>query len=146
VAQTSVHVRSVHDARFSLGWAGKHALTIDRPEQESGSGLGFSGAELLLLAVGACYANDLQQAAADRGIELHGVWVVCECDWAGEPQRAENLSLSVRVEAQAPEQEILALVEQVDRSSRVHNTLRLGIEVPDAECEVVSVEIESEQP
>jgi putative redox protein len=141
--QTTVHVRTVHDASFSVGWAGKHSLTIDRPEQESGSGYGFSGADLLLMALGACYMNDLQQEAERRGIELLGARAVCECDWGGEPVRAQNVQMSVRIEAQAAEDTILELAESVDRRSRVHNTLRYEVEIPAAECEVVSVELET---
>ncbi|MGD0166130.1 MAG: OsmC family protein [Gaiellaceae bacterium] len=144
MAQTTVHVRSVHDATFSVGWAGKHSLTIDRPEQEAGCGYGFSGADLLLMALGACYANDLQREAEARGIELHGVRVVCECDWGGEPPQAQNIRLSARIEAQAGEDEILELAEYVDGHSSVHSTLRRGVDVPVAECEIVSIEIEKE--
>jgi len=70
MAQTTVHVRSVHDAAFAVGWAGKHSLTIDRPEQEAGYGYGFSGGDLLLMAIGACFVNDLQQEAERRGVAL----------------------------------------------------------------------------
>ena len=145
MAQTTVHVRTVHDANFSVGWAGKHSLTIDRPEQEAGSGFGFSGADLLLLAIGACYANDLQCEAEKRGIELHGLRVVCDCDWGGEPLRAQNIRLGVRIEAQAEEDDILELAESIEQRGRVHNTLRLGVEIPPAECEIVSVEVEKER-
>ena len=144
MAQTTVHIRSVHDANFSVGWAGKHSLTIDRPEHEAGSGFGFTGADLLLMAIGACYANDLQCEAERRGIDLHGIRVVCDCDWAGEPARAQNIRLAVRIEAAANEAEILELAESIDQQSRVHNTLRFGAEIPAAECEVVPVEIEKE--
>jgi uncharacterized OsmC-like protein len=146
MAQTTVHIRSVHSANFSVGWAGKHSLTIDRPEYEGGSGFGFSGADLLLMAIGACYANDLQREAERRGIVLHGMRVVCECDWGGEPPRAQDIRLSVRIEAAADEDEILELAESIDQQSRVHNTLRLGVEIPAAECEVVPIEIEKEGP
>jgi uncharacterized OsmC-like protein len=144
VAETTVHVRSAHDASFSVGWAGKHSLTIDRPEHEAGSGVGFSARELLLLALGACYANDLQQEATARSIQLHGVRIVVDCDWGDEPVRARNVLLSARVEAQASEKEILDLVGHIDRSGQVLNSLRLGTEVTLAECEAVEVEIEPE--
>jgi uncharacterized OsmC-like protein len=146
MAQTTVHVRSVHDASFSVGWAGKHSLTIDRPEHEAGCGYGFSGADLLLMALSACYVNDLQQEAEKRGISLLGARVVCECDWGGEPVRAQNVKLSVRIEAEADEDEILEMAELIDQQSRVHNTLRLGVDIPTSECEVVSVEVEAERP
>ena len=146
MAQTTVHVRSVHDAAFAVGWAGKHSLTIDRPEQEAGYGYGFSGGDLLLMAIGACFVNDLQQEDERRGVALLGARVVCECDWGGEPVRAQNIKLSVRIEAAADEDAILELAEAVDRQGRVHNTLRHGVEVPASECEVVSVEVEAEKP
>jgi uncharacterized OsmC-like protein len=144
MAETTVHIRTVHDANFSVGWAGKHSLTIDRPEHEAGSGFGFSGADLLLLAIGACYANDLQREAEQRGILLHGLRIVCESDWGDDPVRARSIRLGVRIEAQASEDEILELAESIDQRSRVHNTLRFGVEIPAAECEIVSVEVEKE--
>ncbi len=52
VAQTSVRVRTVQDACVAVGWSGHRTLTIDRPEQAGGMGLGFNGGELLLLAIG----------------------------------------------------------------------------------------------
>jgi uncharacterized OsmC-like protein len=144
MAETTVHIRTVHDANFSVGWAGKHSLTIDRPEQEAGSGYGFSGADLLLMALGACYVNDLQREAERRGIQLHGVRVMCDCNWGGDPPSARDINMSVRIEAQADEDEILDLAESIDQHSRVHNTLRHGVEIPAAECEVVSIEVEAE--
>ncbi len=48
MAQTSVRVRTVQDACVAVGWAGHRTLTVDRPEQAGGMGLGFNGGELLL--------------------------------------------------------------------------------------------------
>src|SRR5260370_42530083 len=58
MAQTSARVRTVQDACVAVGWTGHRTLTIDRPEQAGGMGLGFSGGELLLLAIGGCYFKD----------------------------------------------------------------------------------------
>ena len=52
MAQTSVRVRTVQGACVAVGWAGHRTLTVDRPEQAGGMGLGFNGGELLLLAIG----------------------------------------------------------------------------------------------
>ena len=43
MAQTIVRVRTVQDACVAVGWTGPRRLTIDRPEQAGGMGLGFSG-------------------------------------------------------------------------------------------------------
>jgi hypothetical protein len=47
MAQTSVRVRTVADACVAVGWTGHRTLTVDRPEQAGGMGLGFSGGEIL---------------------------------------------------------------------------------------------------
>jgi hypothetical protein len=41
MAPTTVHVRTVHEAPTAVGWAGHRTLTIDRPEQAGGMGLGL---------------------------------------------------------------------------------------------------------
>ncbi len=43
MAQTSVRVRTVQDACIAVGWTGHRTLTVDRPEQAGGMGLGFNG-------------------------------------------------------------------------------------------------------
>jgi uncharacterized OsmC-like protein len=67
MAQTSVRVRTVQDACVAVGWTGHRTLTVDRPEQAGGMGLGFSGGELLLLAIGGCYCNDLFPRGSEAG-------------------------------------------------------------------------------
>ena len=61
-------------------------------------GLGFSGGELLLLAIGACYTNDIFREATRRGVTVKNVQVDVEGDWGGEPVRAQNVTFSARVE------------------------------------------------
>ena len=142
----SVHVRSAHEGSFSVGWSGRQSLVIDRSPEDGGGGLGFNGGQLLLLAIGACYANDLFREAEQRGLELLGVRVVAECDWEGEPPRANNVRVSTRVEAAAPEDEIMELIRHVDEIAEVHNSLRAGTAVELAEAEVISMQVEARSP
>jgi uncharacterized OsmC-like protein len=143
MAQTSVHIRTAHDASFAIGWAGKHALAIDRPESEGGSGFGFSGGDLLLLAVGAGYANALQREAAERGITIFGLRVVVEGDWGGEPRRAQNVRVCARVEADADEEQLLALLEHAHEISEVKSSLAHGTDLELADIEGVCLEVET---
>jgi uncharacterized OsmC-like protein len=143
VAQTTIHVRSAHEGTFSVGWSERHSLVIDRSPDDGGQGVGFNGGQLLLLALGSCYANDIFREADKRDVEVLGVRVVVECDWAGEPTRAENVRFSTRVEAAADEEEILDLIRHVDEIAEIHNTLRQGIDVELAEAEAVSVQVEA---
>jgi len=91
MAQTSVRVRTVHDACVAVRWAGQRTLTEDRPEQAGGMGLGFSGGELLLLAIGGCYCNDIFREAAKLGIVITSVQVDVRADWGGDPSRAQEV-------------------------------------------------------
>jgi uncharacterized OsmC-like protein len=139
----SVHVRSAHEGNFSVGWTGQHSLVIDRPPSEGGQGMGFDGRQLLLLALGACYTNNLFREAAKRELDVVGIRVIVECDWTDEPVRAQNIQFSTRVEADASEDEIMDLIQQVDQIAEVHNTLRAGTHVQLIEAEAVSVQVEA---
>lgn len=129
MAQTTVCVRTVHDACVAVGWAGHRTVTIDRPEEAGGMGLGFSGGELLFLALGACYTNDIFREAMKRGLHIKNVQVDVAGDWGGEPVRAQGVTFTARVEADAPEEAILDLIRHTDQVAEIHNSLRLGTPV-----------------
>jgi putative redox protein len=133
----TVHSKTVHDAPVAVGWAGERTLTIDRPKEGGGMGLGFNGGQLLFLAIAACYSNDIWREAAKMGIEVKSVDVDVEGEF-GESGRAQNVTFSVRVEADASEDEIRKLVEHTDRVAEIHNSLRMGTEVRLAGVEAVT--------
>lgn len=138
MAQTSIHVRTVNGASAAVGWSGPRTVTIDRPETAGGLGIGFNGGELLLLAIGACYTNDLYREAARRNLTLSSVSVDVEGNWGGTPVRAQNVSFSVKVEANASEDEILALIKHTDEMAEIHNSLRMGTKVTLGKVEAIS--------
>ena len=140
MAQTSVRVRTVQDACVAVGWTGHRTLTVDRPEQAGGMGLGFNGGELLLLAIGGCYCNDLFREATKLGMVIKSVQVDVQADWGGDPVRAQNVTYSTRIEAEASEAAILALIEQTDRVAEIPNSLRLGTPVMLTEVQAIPVE------
>jgi putative redox protein len=143
MSRMSVHVRSAHEGSFSVGWSGQHSLVIDRGPGDGGQGMGFNGGQLMLLALGACYANDVYREADKRGLEVHGVRVVVECDWAGDPPSAQGIRYSTRVEASADEDEIMELIRYVDEIAEVHNTLRTASAIELADAEAVSLQVET---
>src|SRR5947209_18353300 len=98
MAQTSVRVRTVQDACVAVGWTGHRTLTVDRPEQGGGMGLGFNGGELLLLAIGGCYCNDIFRDAAKLGMGIKSVQVDVEARWGGERVCARHRTYRSRVE------------------------------------------------
>ena len=61
MVQSVVELRNVQGTEAAMGWAGSHTMVVDRPEGTAGGlGLGFNGGQLLALAIGGCYCNDLE--------------------------------------------------------------------------------------
>jgi len=126
---TSVEIRTLSGSSLAVGSSGPRTVTIDRAKEAGGLGLGFNGGELLLLAIGGCYSNDIFREAAKRGVAVKSVQVTVKADWAGEPTRAQNVSFDVVVEADAAEAEIFELIRHTDRVAEIPNSLRFGTEV-----------------
>lgn len=129
MTQTTTHIRTVQNSCVAVGWARQRTLTIDRDTLAGGMGLGFNGGELLLLAIGGCYCNNLFREAARRSIEITSVQVDVEADWGGDPVRAQHITLTPHIEAKANTAEILDLITATDRVAEIPNSLRLGTSV-----------------
>ena len=95
----TVEIRSVDGTGAALGWAGSHTVVIDRPQGRAGGmGLGFNGAELLGLAIGGCFANDLRYVAAQTGARIRSIKISVDVDLDGEPILATGATLRAAVE------------------------------------------------
>ena len=124
-----VEVRNVDGAVTALGAAGPFTLVVDRPAEGGGGGRGFSGGQLLHLAVAGCVSNDLFREAAARGITLSRVVVTVDGDFGGQPAVSSGVSYSVEVAGEAPETDLAALVTHVDEIAEIPNSLRRGTPV-----------------
>ena len=87
----------------------------------------------------------------------HCKWM-CKPDWGGEPVRAPNVTYSTRIEAEASEADILALIEHTDRvaessqfvevrdaSDARRGTGHFGLKVKDSNENANGVRISSKQ-
>jgi uncharacterized OsmC-like protein len=88
-------------------------------------GLGYSGSELLFLATGTCYCNDIYREAARRNIKVKSFYIDVEGDWSGESIRAQNSTFTAKVEVEASEKEIRDLITYTEQVVEVHNSLRM---------------------
>ncbi|MDQ7248172.1 OsmC family protein [Dongia sedimenti] len=125
----TVELRNIAGTEAALGWAGAHTLVVDRAEGKAGGqGLGFNGGQLLALAIGGCFCNDLRYVAHARGITLRGIAVKVTLELAGEPLLATAATMSV--ECDLPEGAARnALIAEAERISTVSNSLRAGLPV-----------------
>jgi organic hydroperoxide reductase OsmC/OhrA len=129
MAQMTVELRNIAGTEAALGWAGAHTLVVDRPEGKAGGhGLGFNGGQLLALAIGGCFCNDLRYVAHARGIALGGIEVKVTLDLAGEPLLATGATIFVECDL-ADGADAGALIAEAERISTVSNSLKAGVPV-----------------
>ncbi|MFN8527431.1 MAG: OsmC family protein [Anaerolineae bacterium] len=114
-----------------------HTITIE--PKASGYGSSANGGELLFLALATCFCNDLYREAAKKGIAVKGVEVTVSGEFGDAPgSAAQNITYAVRVEAEAPEADIAALIQHTDTVTEIQNTLRQGAAVTLGSVTVIS--------
>lgn len=122
-----VETSTVDGGPTALGRAGSFTLVSDRPSSVGGGGLGFSGGQLLNLAIAACISNDLYPTT--RGISLSRVHVTVDADYRGDPAVSTPIEYEVEVDGDATEEALDQLVAHVDAIAEIPNSLRSGTEV-----------------
>lgn len=129
MGRTTIEYRILPGTRAAIGIAGTHSVIADRPQATfGGMGLGFNGGELLALAIGGCFCNDMQALADEMGIAIADLVVNVSIDFAGQPSRARDARMSVEcsLEDGADPSE---LIERAKRITTIGNSLRSGFEV-----------------
>ena len=125
----TVHISALSDGHTFTGGVNGRSLAIDRCSNGGRSGDGATSGELLCLAVGAGYADELLLEAERRGIRVDRAHVTVEAETQSGGRRTSDLAVSVRVETSADEPAIMELIEHTDRVSDVLKSLRLGTPV-----------------
>ena len=129
MATVTAQYRLVQGTLASVGHSGNHALIADRPEGKAGGqGLGFNGAQLLALALGGCFSNDVQYTADEMGLRVADLQVDVDLDLAGEPLVATRAEMRVVCSLENGA-DPSALLERASARCTVANSLRAGLEV-----------------
>jgi organic hydroperoxide reductase OsmC/OhrA len=126
----TVQLRSIPDTGAAVGWAGAHTIVVDRPDGKAGGkGLGFNGGQLLGLAIGGCFCNDLQYVAHDMGIRLASIQVDVTLTLEGSPLLATHAMMRVDVTTVDKGADVDALIMRAQETSTVSNSVKRGISV-----------------
>lgn len=126
---SAVELRNIAGTEAALGWAGGHTVVVDRPDGKAGGrGLGFNGAQLLGLAIGGCYCNDLRYIAHDLGFEIGAISVRVTLDLEGSPLIVTKADIAVEIEV-PDDGDPSSLIEKAWEISTVANSLKIGIPV-----------------
>jgi organic hydroperoxide reductase OsmC/OhrA len=129
MASMSVSLRNVPGTKAAMGWAGGHTLVIDRPEGRAGGmGLGFNGGQMIALAIGGCFCNDLRYVADAMGVELETIEVDVAIELDGKPLLVTSATMSVRITA-GEGVEIAEVIRRAEADSTVSNSVRAGFPV-----------------
>lgn len=125
----SVELRNIPGTQAALGWAGGHTLVVDRPQGKAGGmGLGFNGAQMLALALGGCFCNDLRYVAEAIGVSLGSIEVSVSLTLAGEPMVASEATMTVRCETRDGS-DPAPIIARASEGCMVGNSLRRGLPV-----------------
>jgi organic hydroperoxide reductase OsmC/OhrA len=126
----TVQLRSIPDTDAAVGWAGAHTIVVDRPEgRAGGNGLGFNGGQLLGLAIGGCFCNDLHYVAHEMGIRLDSIAVDVTVAFEGNPPLATQATMNVEVRAVDKGADLDAVIRRARQVSAVSNSIKRGIPV-----------------
>jgi organic hydroperoxide reductase OsmC/OhrA len=125
----TMQLRSVPDTQAAIGWAEGHAIVVDRPEGKAGGmGLGFNGGQLLGLAIGGCFCNDLHYVADAMGIHLASIEVDVTVDFEGSPLLVTQAMMRVAVTADN-DADVDEVIRRAKEISSVSNSVRRGLPI-----------------
>lgn len=126
MSSTTVEYRLLPGTRAAVGLAGAHHVIADRPEGKAGGmGLGFNGGELLALAIGGCFCNDLQALADDGGVTISDLRISVTLEFGETPSRTVGARMSVDCTLQDGS-DPSALIERARKLTNIGNSVRAG--------------------
>jgi len=127
--QVDVKLRNLPGTEAAVGWAGGHTIVADRPDGKAGGrGLGFNGAQLLALALGGCFCNDLRYSAETLGVAVGEISVEVSLHLDGSPPLATAASLTVNC-TMADGSDPAPVIALAKTTCMVSNSLMRGIPV-----------------
>ena len=126
----SVQLRSIAETQAAVGWADGHTIVVDRPDGKAGGmGLGLNGGQLLGLAIGGCFCNDLHYVAYDMGVRLASIAVDVSVTFEGSPLLATQAKMRVAVTAVDKGGDVDAVIARARDISAVSNSIARGFPV-----------------
>jgi organic hydroperoxide reductase OsmC/OhrA len=126
MSTTTIEYRMLPGTRAAVGRAGIHSVVADRLEGKAGGmGLGFNGGELLALAIGGCFCNDLQALADEAEAEIADLSIAVTLEFAGTPSRTVGARMDVDCSL-ADGSDPHELIERAKRLTNIGNSVRSG--------------------
>jgi organic hydroperoxide reductase OsmC/OhrA len=124
---TTIAYQLLAGTRAVVGVSGSHSVIADRPAGTAGGlGLGFNGGELLALAIGGCFCNDLQAIADEMDLTIADLRVSVTIEFDGQPSRATGARMEVDCKL-ADGANPAMLIERARGITTIGNSIRAGV-------------------
>jgi len=96
------------------------------PGKAGGMGLGFNGGQMIALAIGGCFCNDLRYMAEEMAMTLDDVAVDVSVELEGQPMRVTSATMRVHVTSANPNADLAELLRRTEAYTAVGNSVRSG--------------------
>ena len=120
---------SRHASGDGLGREVARLSSIAPTAEPAGWALGLMGGQLLALAIGGCFCNDLQYVAHDMGVRLASIEVDVMVAFEGSPLLATQASMHVAVTAADKSADVDGVIRRAKEISSVSNSVRRGVPI-----------------
>lgn len=99
------------------------------PAKASGLGSAVNGGELLCLAIATCFCNDVYREAQKKNIKLTKVNIEAFAEFSVEGDSGYNFQYKAKLEGDASDEDLEALILHTDKVSEIQNTIRKGVDI-----------------
>jgi uncharacterized OsmC-like protein len=125
-----VNIHSSNGISTEIVGRGKGTITAERnPRIGTQGGRGYGGGEILCMAAGTCFYNNVKRLANDKHIVLKTIEIEVVAETSDSPPETREVTLKPTIESDADESTIHALIEQAFQESYVAGMLRNPVSV-----------------
>lgn len=125
----SAKIENSFESNYVIVQTDDKAQQLRIHEKSNGYGSSVNGGEFLLLALAACFCNDIYREAEKKKIAISKVIVEASGEFADEGEPGYNITYSAKLEGSAPQEEYIKLIKHTDKVAEIQNTLRAGVNV-----------------
>jgi uncharacterized OsmC-like protein len=125
-----VNIHSSNGISTEIVGRGKGTITAERnPRIGTQGGMGYGGGEILCMAAGTCFYNNLRRLANDKGIVLKTVEVEVVAETSDSPPETREVTLKPTIDTDANESTLHELINQALQESYVADMLSHNVSV-----------------
>ena len=125
-----VNIHSADGITTEIVGRGKGKITAERhPRIGTQGGMGYGGGEILCMAAGACFYNNLRRLANDSGMVLRTIEVEVIAETSDSPPTTREVTLKPKIETDASENALRGLIDRALQESYVVDMLTHRVSV-----------------